>query len=85
LPPQSTRCAATALHAFRGIDGPALLAWLPRVGHKQKLPSRLKTFRLQQEDLELLERLQRELGGSQTMVLRRALRALAASGREGSR
>jgi muconolactone delta-isomerase len=62
---------------FRGIEGAALLKWLPHVGHKHKLPSQLKTFRMQADDVELLARLQRELGGSQTMVLRRALRALA--------
>ncbi len=69
--------------SFRGIDGRAFLRWLPQVGRKQ-LPSRLKTFRLRQEDLALLARLQGALGGSQTAVLRRALRALAASiAREG--
>jgi hypothetical protein len=62
---------------FRGIDGAALQKWLPHVGHKRKIPSQLKTFRLQQDDLELLARLQRELGGSQTDILRRGLRALA--------
>jgi hypothetical protein len=63
--------------AFRGIDGAAQLKWLPHVGHKRKLPSQLKTFRMQRDDLELLAHLQRELGGSQMTVLRRALRALA--------
>jgi hypothetical protein len=62
---------------FRGVDGAALLKWLPLVGHKHKVPSQLKAFRMQKDDLELLERLQRQLGGTQTMVLRRALRALA--------
>ncbi|MFI5306823.1 MAG: hypothetical protein ACHQ53_05705 [Polyangiales bacterium] len=66
---------------FRGIEGAALLKWLPHVGHKHKLPSQLKTFRMQRDDLELLARLQHELGGSQTMVLRRALRALASKTR----
>ena len=61
---------------FRGIQGATLLKWLPLVGHKRKLPSELKTFRMQRDDLELLLRLQRELGGSQTSIVRRALWAL---------
>jgi len=64
---------------FRGIPGAALLRWLPSVGHKGKLPSRLKAFRLQADDLALLDRLSVELDLSQTDVLRRALRSLAAA------
>jgi len=64
---------------FRGIPGADLQRWLPRVGHKDKLPSRLKSFRLQHDDTLLLSDLQDKLGISQTEVLRRALRSLAAS------
>lgn len=62
---------------FRGIPGAALLRWLPSIGHRDKIPSRLKSFRLQIEDLELLDRLSAALGISQTEVLRRGLRRLA--------
>ena len=62
---------------FRGIPGRNLLQWLPRVGRRGKLPSRLKSFRLQAGDVELLDRLSAELGISQTAVLRRGLRAVA--------
>jgi hypothetical protein len=64
---------------FRGIPGTALLRWLPSIGQRGKVPSRLKSFRLQQGDLELLERLSDELGLTQTEVLRRGLRHLAAT------
>lgn len=63
---------------FRGIPGAALLRWLPSVGHRGKVPSRLKSFRLKADDLALLERLSQELGLSQTAVLRRGLILLAA-------
>jgi hypothetical protein len=79
---------ADAVHALRrnqepaelrGIPGAALLRWLPLLGHRNKLPSRLKSFRLQVEDLELLERLSSTLHATQTEVLRRSLRRLAAT------
>jgi hypothetical protein len=64
---------------FRGVPGAALRRWLPAVGHRGKLPSRLKSFRLQADDLELLAKLTKKLGVSQTTVLRRGLRQLAAT------
>jgi hypothetical protein len=30
---------------FRGVPGKKLQEWLPRVGHKGKLPTQLKAFR----------------------------------------
>jgi len=66
---------------FRGIPGATLLRWLPSVGHRGKLPSRLKSFRLQPDDVALLERLSKALGITQTNVVRRGLRQLAASRR----
>jgi hypothetical protein len=83
--PDDLRAAVSALRRherpkdFRGIPGATLLRWLPAVGQRGKVPSRLKSFRLQQQDLELLDRLSQELGLSQTDVLRRGLRHLAAS------
>lgn len=65
--------------ALRGIPGAALLRWLPAVGHEGKLPSQLKSFRFQHEDLELLQRLSAALGLTQTEVIRRGIRRLAAS------
>jgi hypothetical protein len=61
---------------FRGRPGKGLYQWLPRVGHKGKVPSRLKAFRFSAEDSKLLEDLQQRLGLSQMDVLRRALREL---------
>lgn len=64
---------------FRGIPGQALARWLPRVGRKEKLPSRMKVFRLKHEDLRLLRQLSRSLGLTEADVVRRGLRALAAA------
>ena len=61
---------------FRGIPGPDVYRWLPMVGHKDKLPARLKSFRLKPDDLRLLERLSKTNGISETEVIRRGLRAL---------
>ena len=70
---------------FRGIPGPDLMKWLPRVGHRGKRPSRLKCFRFTEEDLRLLEELSRSRGLSETDTVRHALRALARVGDAGSR
>jgi hypothetical protein len=81
--PDDLRAAVTAMRKnqqpdeFRSIPGAALLRWLPAVGHRNKLPSRLKSFRMQVQDLDLLDRLSEKLGVSQTNVVRRALRELA--------
>lgn len=61
---------------FRALPGKSLYQWLPRVGHKGKVPSRLKSFRFSAEDQALLEELQQRLGVSQMEVLRQALREL---------
>jgi hypothetical protein len=61
---------------FRGVPGADIYRWLPRVGRKDKFPSRPKSFRLKPEDVRLLEHLSRELGLSETDVIRRGLRAL---------
>jgi hypothetical protein len=64
--------------AFRGIPGADLYRWLPRVGRKEKVPARLKSYRFKPEDLELLRHLTETLEISETEVLRRGLRALVA-------
>lgn len=65
--------------SFRGIPGSNVAGWLHRVGRKPGPPSRLKAFRFRPSDLELLRELSLELGLTETDVLRRALRALAAT------
>ena len=62
---------------FRGIPGADVHRWLRRVGHRGKVPSRLKSFRFKPADQRLLERLSNELGISETDVIRRGLRALS--------
>jgi len=69
---------------FRGIPGPDVAKWLPRVGHRGKKPSRLKCFRLTDEDLRLLEELSRARDLSETDTIRHALRALARVSEGGS-
>lgn len=62
---------------FRGIPGADVHRWLRRVGHRGKAPSRLKSFRFTTNDQRLLEQLSRDLGISETEVVRRGLRALS--------
>jgi hypothetical protein len=62
---------------FRGVPGEKIRRWLSSVGRKTEPPSRLKAFRLQASDIELLTKLRDELGITETAVLRRGLRALA--------
>lgn len=63
---------------FRGIPGEEVRRWVPRVGRKDKLPSQLKAFRFGASDLRLLRQLASDLEISETEVLRRGLRAVAA-------
>ena len=66
---------------FRGMPGEKLMEWLPRVGHKNKLPSRLKSFRFRPDDVTLLKELSEREEASETEVVRRALRAMKRSGK----
>lgn len=61
---------------FRGIPGKKLQEWIPRIGHKGKLPTQLKAFRLRKEDVDLLEELAAERGLTETDIVRAGLRAL---------
>lgn len=61
---------------FRGISGENVARWVPRIGHKGKHPSRLKSFRFTAEDQRLLRALSEKLEVSETEVVRRGLRAL---------
>lgn len=63
---------------FRGIPGEKLQEWVPRVGHKGKLPTQLKAFRFRKEDIDLLEELAADHELTETDVVRAGLRALAA-------
>jgi hypothetical protein len=62
---------------FRGIPGAKLQEWMPRIGHKGKLPTQLKAFRFRKEDIDLLEELAIERGITETDVVRAGLRVLA--------
>jgi hypothetical protein len=62
---------------FRGIRGSDIHRWLRRVGHRGKVPARLKSFRFKPADQRLLEHLSEKLGVSETEVIRRGLRALS--------
>lgn len=64
---------------FRGMSGASIARWVGSVGRRGKLPSRLKAFRFQAEDLALLRDLSDKLGLTETAVVRRGLRALATS------
>lgn len=61
---------------FRGLPGRHLKRWVPRLGHRNKTPTRSKTFRLRQQDVELLEELALKLHATETDVVRAGLRAL---------
>jgi hypothetical protein len=68
--------------SFRGVPASDYLRWIPRIGHRGKLPTLVKTFRLDRRDIELFGDLKRRLGlSSDVGVLRAALRALDASTR----
>jgi hypothetical protein len=62
---------------FRGIPGKKLQEWVPRVGHKGKVPTQLKAFRFRKEDVDLLEEIAAARGLTETDVVRAGLRALA--------
>lgn len=66
-----------ATEEFRGIPARDYLAWVPRVGHRNKQPTLAKTFRFRQQDVELLRRLADALGASEPDVIIRGLRSLA--------
>jgi hypothetical protein len=61
---------------FRGIPGRDVHGWLRRVGHRGKVPARLKSFRFRPADQRLLEHLAERLDVTETEVIRRGLRAL---------
>ena len=58
---------------YRGVRGKNCEKWLSWVG-RTGLPSIMRSFRFQREDLDLLARLSQKEGLSQTETLRRALR-----------
>lgn len=63
---------------FRGIPGKKMQEWVPRIGHRGKLPTQLKAFRFRKEDIDLLEELAAARELTETDVVRAGLRALAA-------
>lgn len=76
LPKPPVAFVATWCLSFRGIPGDRIYRWLAQTGRKKGVPARLKSFRFKPEDLRLLRALARELGVSETEVVRRGLRAL---------
>lgn len=81
--PQDLAVAVAALRRgkepapFRGIPGAALLRQLSIVAPRRRLPARVKSFRLGEEDCKLLSALAEQLQVSETEVIRRGLLALA--------
>lgn len=64
---------------FRGIPAADYQRWVPRVGHRGKQPTVVKSFRLSPSDARLLAELRADLGlRSEVAVVRAALRALRA-------
>lgn len=61
--------------SFRGIPPDEYLHWIPRVGHRGKRPSLMKTFRFTVEDLEILHELQ-SCGMKEVDAVRQGLRLL---------
>jgi hypothetical protein len=66
-----------AVKPFRGIPVRDYMKWIPLLGHRNKTPSILKTFRFNQEDVQVLEELKKKLEQSEISVIRQALRNLA--------
>ena len=61
---------------YRGIPLRRCEQWIPFVGRKGKLPSAMKSFRFQKEDLDLLRELSSKFSESETKVIRKALQKL---------
>lgn len=62
---------------FRGVPAASYLRWVPRIGHRNKYPSRIKTYRFSREDSILLDALkQRYPDETEIAIIRRALRQL---------
>ena len=61
---------------FRSVPAEKYMPWLLFVGHKDKWPTVLKSFRFNQEDIESLHRLKNKYNESEIAVIRRAIRNL---------
>jgi hypothetical protein len=59
---------------FRGITPEQYTKWIPVIGHKDKRPSLLKTFRFSQEDILILNSLSKRWRLSQIETLRKLFR-----------
>ncbi|MBI2609460.1 MAG: hypothetical protein HYW47_07715 [Deltaproteobacteria bacterium] len=59
---------------FRGVLPYQYERWLERVGRKGKRPGVLKTFRLKQEDLKMLQMLQKKWNITEISVIRKVLK-----------
>lgn len=62
---------------FRGVPAVRYLRWVPRIGHRNKYPSQIKTYRFSREDMILLHELKDQFPGeTEISIIRRALRTL---------
>ncbi|MBW2733338.1 MAG: hypothetical protein JRH20_13190 [Deltaproteobacteria bacterium] len=69
-----------AVDTFRGVPAYLYLRWVPRVGHRNKYPSCIKTYRFSHEDMALINDLkQRFPDETEVSIIRRALRELLSS------
>ncbi|MBI3018568.1 MAG: hypothetical protein HYY61_01560 [Deltaproteobacteria bacterium] len=59
---------------FRGIEADRYESWVKRIGRKGKYPTLLKTYRFNQEDLEILEKLRKNWNSDEISVIRKALK-----------
>lgn len=68
--------SASPVSNFKDIKPKEYMQWLGSVGQRKKKPTKLKSFRFQQEDLELLNSFKLR-GMSEIEALRKGLRLLA--------
>ena len=60
--------------SFRGVLPTQYKQWIDRIGRKGKYPTLLKTYRFNQNDLELLNELKQKWGEKEISVIRKALK-----------
>jgi hypothetical protein len=70
--------SANPVSKFRHVDPKNYMQWLGSVGQRKKKPTKLKSFRFQQADLELLNNFKLK-GMSEIEAVRRGLKLLAQS------
>jgi hypothetical protein len=61
---------------FRGIPREKYMYWLNFIGHEDKKPTLLKSFRFSQNDLEILRYLKSKYSDSEIGIIRRGIMSL---------